>query len=430
VKFRIAGALAAALSLSVIAACGSNSDDSGSGSGSGGSSSPQTLTVWYMDGSMSDDTAADVKQKFQAAHDGVTVKYQVQTWDGIGDKLTTALGGNDSPDVVEIGNTQVPQYASVGALADVSDKVSDFDNSDTWLEGLAAPGQWEGKTYAVPFYAGDRTVIYRTDMFKKAGIKPPTSWADFVATGPKLRKAFGSDKKFMPLYLPGQEWYTLASLVWDEGGDLATKDGDAWKGSLDTPQGLAGIARYKEMFDKLSSAPADVDEATPQQYEVMSQGHVAMMIGLGWEKGSVEAADKKLVGKLGVFALPSKTAGQPAPPFVGGSDLAVSAASDQKDLATEFVQLVASTPIQTELAKAGAIPNSSALVSAASGNDTLGVQIEAAKVGKVTPVAPTWASVETNPNPIKDMLTKVLTGTPAATAAKAADDQITQRMAG
>jgi N,N'-diacetylchitobiose transport system substrate-binding protein len=265
-------------------------------------------------------------------------------------------------------------------------------------------------------------------MFAEAGVAVPTSWDELLAVGEPLRARFGSDARFMPLYLPGQQWYTLASLVWDEGGELAVPDGEGWRGALSTPEGQAGIARYQELYSALSSAPADTDEATPQQYEIMSQGSTAMMIGLPWELASAVEAAPELDGKLGVFALPSASGGEPAPPFVGGSDLSVPLGSEAPDLAREYIALVAGTEYQTRLAEAGAIPNSSALAGAAEGNEVLQTTIEAAAVGRATPVDPAWSSVETAPNPLKDMLTQVLQGVPVEQAATAADDLIAERM--
>jgi len=424
--------MAALIIALLLAGCGTpaaeSSDSGGASEPAVAGADPSTLTVWYMTGSLPDDVAGDLKSDFEAANDGVTVEYQVQQWDSIGEKLTTALASDEPPDVLEIGNTQVAQYAASGGLADLTDAVGDFDNSDSWLPGLAEPGQWEDKTYGIPFYAGDRTVIYRTDMFTEAGVEPPTSWDELLATGDALREQFGDDENFMPMYLPGQQWYTLASLVWDEGGELAVNEGGTWKGALSTPEGQAGIARYKQLYDALSTAPKDADEATPQQFEVMAQGSVAMMIGLPWELASTVDASPELDGKLGVFVLPSKTAGEPAPPFVGGSDLSIPLGSDAPDLATEFIKLVAGTDYQTRLAEAGAIPNASALESAAEGNEILQTGMEAAAVGRATPVDPAWASVEAAPNPMKDMLTQVLEGTPIPEAAATADSLITERM--
>jgi N,N'-diacetylchitobiose transport system substrate-binding protein len=368
---------------------------------------PSALTVWYMTGSLPDDVAADLKSDFESAHDGVTVEYQVQQWDGIGEKLTTALASDEPPDVLEIGNTQVAQYAASGGLTDLTDTVGEFDNSDSWLPGLEEPGKWEDRTYGIPFYAGDRTVIYRTDMFEQAGVEPPTTWDELLATGDALRAEFGDDDRFMPMYLPGQQWYTLASLVWDEGGELAVQGDDGtWTGALATPEGQAGIQRYKELYDALSTAPTDTDEANPQQFEVMAEGNIAMMIGLPWELASAVDANPDLDGNLSVFVLPS----------------------DAPDLATEFIKMLAGTDYQTRLAEAGAIPNASALESAAEGNEILQTSMEAAAVGRATPVDPAWASVETTPNPLKDMLTQVLEGTPIPDAAATADGLITERM--
>jgi ABC-type glycerol-3-phosphate transport system permease component len=79
-----------------------------------------------MDGSAPDKLVADLNAAFQAAHSGVTVKYAKQQWNGIQEKLTTALASNNPPDVVELGNTQTAKFASSGALADLSGKVSDL----------------------------------------------------------------------------------------------------------------------------------------------------------------------------------------------------------------------------------------------------------------------------------------------------------------
>lgn len=422
---------AAALVAALAAACSSNSNPaSPKSSPSPDDGTPKSLTVWYMDGSLSDEVISSLTTGYKDKHPNVTVTFEKQAWDGIGQKLTTALLSNTPPDVIEVGNTQVAQYAQSGGLADLSAYVDQFENHDSWLPGLAEPGKWDGKTYGIPFYAGDRTVIYRTDLFEKAGITDvPTSWDELIADGKKLAEANKDDPKFMAMYLPGQEWYTLASLIWDEGGDIAVKDGDKWKGALDSDAAKAAITRYKDLYDQLSKAPKDTDEANPQQYEVMGKGHVGMMIGLGWEYASVPTDDNGLKGKVGVFALPSKTAGKLAPPFVGGSDFAVPAAGKNQAAAVELVKYLTGTAAQTLYAeKLGLIPNATALEGVTESNPVLKVQAAAAAVGKVTPVDPGWANVENTPNPLKTLLTDVLSGKPLDAAVKTANDEIAQRM--
>jgi N,N'-diacetylchitobiose transport system substrate-binding protein len=401
--------------------------------GSGDGAQPQaaedkSLTVWLMDGSAPDQLVADLNSEFQAAHDGVTVTYQKQQWNGILDKLTTALASNDPPDVIELGNTQTAKFAASGALADLSGKVGEL-GGDKWLKAMTESGAWEGKQYGIPFYAANRVVIYRTDLFDKAGVKAPTSMDEWIAAGKKVAAA---DGKVMPLYLPGQNWYFLSSLIWDQGGDLAVKEGDTWKGTLDTAQAQAGVSAYQRLFTELSKAPADTDEATPQQFEVMAKGDVAMMIGLPRELNSAAGEAPELKGKLGAFPIPSHTAGQTAPVFLGGSNLAVPAGSKSPTLAYEWLKLLAGEKYQTRLAKEnGVLPNSSSLATSTLGDDpVLGAMAKAAQNGRITPNDPGWAAVEAAPNPLKDMLTKVLSGQatiPQATAE--ASQLITQKMA-
>jgi N,N'-diacetylchitobiose transport system substrate-binding protein len=422
--------LIATLMVAILAAAGcSSSDDGGSQTATGGS---KTLTVWLMDGSAPDKLVADLNTEFQAAHSGVKVTYAKQQWNGIQDKLTTALASNNPPDVIELGNTQTAKFASSGALADLTGKVSDLGGQN-WLKAMTESGAWEGKQYGVPFYAANRVVIYRTDLFKKAGVSAPTSLDQWISDGQKLAAANKSNSRFMSLYLPGQNWYFLSSLIWDQGGDLAVKEGDTWKGSLASSGSQAGIADYKKLFDSLSKAPADTDEATPQQFEVMAKGNIGMMVGLPWELNSAVGATPSLKSKLSAFPIPSHTAGQTAPVFLGGSNLAVSAGSKNQDLAYQWLKLLAGEKYQTRLAKEnGVLPNSTTLAGQTLGDDpVLGAMAKGAENGRITPNDPTWAAVEATPNPIKDMMTKVLSGkSDAAAAAAEADNLITQKMAG
>ena len=48
-----------------------------------------------MTGSAPDTLTDALNKEFEAAHPGVKVKYEIQQWDGIQQKLTTALAGGD-----------------------------------------------------------------------------------------------------------------------------------------------------------------------------------------------------------------------------------------------------------------------------------------------------------------------------------------------
>ncbi|MFD1047903.1 extracellular solute-binding protein, partial [Kibdelosporangium lantanae] len=92
--------------------------------GCGGTETPAQqggghLTVWLMNGDLSDKAVAAINTAFEKAT-GAQVTVQVQEWDNINTKISTALAQDTTPDVIEIGNTDVPLFAANGALTDLT----------------------------------------------------------------------------------------------------------------------------------------------------------------------------------------------------------------------------------------------------------------------------------------------------------------------
>ncbi|WP_091370056.1 sugar ABC transporter substrate-binding protein [Actinokineospora alba] len=409
----VAGAATVVLALSGCAGSG------GTGQ-SAAPAGPRTLTVWLMNGSAPDKLTDALHKEFQESHKDVTVKYEVQQWNGIQDKLTTALAGNDAPDIIEIGNTQAPKFAKAGALVDLTAEASDF-NKDQWLTSLKDSGSWDGKQYAVPFYAANRLVLYRKDMFEQAGITaPPTSRQEWLDAITKLRAKFGSDPEFQALYLPGQNWYTLLSFIYDEGGDIAKRDGTKFTASLDTPEAKAGLEFYKQLQEASGTkAPKDTDEQTPEQAGIYGKGKVAMMIALPWELATAAKGDPTLTDKSSAFPIPSKKSGTTAPVFQGGSNLAIPAKSQDQDLAKDYLKLMTSSKYQSQFAGAGMIPGTSTDVAGLEKDPVTAAMAKASRNGRAVPATPGWATIEAGQNPLKDMLTAFLTGAKSIDAATA-----------
>ncbi len=410
--------VAAALAL-LAAACGGTTSSNSSGNETG------TLTVWLMNGSAPQSVVDGVNADFKVKHPNVTVNVEIQQWSDVTTKLDTAFAGSTPPDVMELGNTLVAKYASAGALANISSKKGSFENSGTWLQSLTDSCTYQGKLYCVPYYAGSRAIIYRTDMFAAAGVQVPTSMDDLLTVGQTLMAKHSSDPQFSALYFPGKYWYAAAPFVWDFGGDIATQSGSTWKGSLNMPQSQQGLTVLNNLVSKLSRADKTGDEA--KQDQAFAQGHIAMIIANGWEVGVItdpKSGDPSLKSKLGAFPIPSHNPGQTAPVFLGGSDLGISAKSQHAALAQEWVDLLGGTKFQSQMVTVGGvIPNTTTLVSLSSGLPA--VFAAAAKNSRFTPNSPNWANVE-SANVLQDMLVSIFTGKssiPAATST--ASDKIT-----
>jgi len=390
--------------------------------GSGG-----TLNVWAMQGSFPTGVAEQLNSEFEAKYPGWKVNYQIQQWSGISAKLNKALTGSNPPDVIEMGNTQAVSYANAGELQDITNISNEFQCSQ-WNQALKDSVALDNKQFGLPFYGANRTVLYRKDMFAKAGItNPPTTQEEWLADLGKLKTTYASDPEFQSLYLPGREWYTLATFVWDNSGNLATNKNGTYTASLNTPQAKAGIDFYKKLYDTSgTTAPKDTDEATPQQSDVVAKdgGHVASFIGFGYEEAAVVKADPALNDKWGAFPIPSHTAGQTAPVFLGGSDLGIAAKSTNQDAAAAWLALESGAKYQGLLAAGGLVPGTSTDTSGLSSVVTGPAMGVSSKNGRVTPVTPAWATVEGGNNPLKDLLTSVLSGTSVDQAASDANGKL------
>ncbi len=215
-----------ALALAVAAGVGGGALPAATASASG-----NTLTVWLMTGDSTPAVVNSVNSAFTTQNPGWTVNLEVQQWGGISTKLITALAGSTPPDVMEIGNTDVAEFAASGGLTNLAPVKSQFENSSKWLAGLAGPAEYNGGLYGVPELGGDRVVVYNKQMFAKAGIThTPTSLQQLVTDGNALKKTFSSVKNFSPFYLPGEEWYAAMPFVWANGGQIAVQKGGNWTG--------------------------------------------------------------------------------------------------------------------------------------------------------------------------------------------------------
>lgn len=358
-----------------------------------------SITVWLQTDAQSGwpDVVAAANQKFQSDHPGTTVNIQYQSWGDHLQKFDATLAGGGGPDVIEMGNTEMTKYMAAGAFSALNK--STFENSSTWLKGLAASGAFGGKTFGVPYYAGSRVVTYRTDLFKQAGIsKLPATTAQYMADAQNLL-AKNKQKGFSPVYIAGTDWYVAMGFVFDYGGGIAQQVSHQWKGLLASPKSLAGLAAYKAFYLATSRASKTTDESHPNPYDVYAQGEAASMIGPSWFTCCV---GKKYTASTAQFVMPGHVKGQSIPGFLGGSDLAVPTTSSNAALAADWIKDFTSNTSEKALQAKGNIPNSTSLLGSS-------VNERAAARSWFVPTAKHWVDVE-NGNILRNMLAQILTG--------------------
>ena len=187
--------------------------------------------------------------------------------------------------MVEIGNTQAPTFTSAGAFTDVTDQLDDWGGDDL-LQGFVDGATVDGKTYAVPYYAGSKYIFYRKDLFEEAGIEVPTTMDEFVEAAVDLKEANPDPANFSGFWFPGQDWRNGVAFVWDAGGDLAVEDGDEWTGALSD----ARVDRGSR--DRPEAVRAGVRRGQGRQrgdpWTPFCAGEIGMMSAPGWVKGLIE----------------------------------------------------------------------------------------------------------------------------------------------
>ncbi len=257
----------------------------------------RTVTVWLMKDSASQDFLRRFTEEFERENPDLDLDIRIQSWTGIGDKVQTALkaDGTDGPDVIEVGNTQVPQYAEGGRLRDLTLESMRDSGIRDWLPGLAEPGQWMSRQFGIP---GTPPTAWsstaRTCSNRPASPSRPAP-AEWLTVSEKLDS--GGDQG---IYLAGQDWYTLSGFIWDEGGELATQEGGTWTGALNSEAALRGMDFYREL-QALGDGPLDADEEHPPQAGVFAKGQVAQIVAVPGLARSIVRENPELEGRLGFF---------------------------------------------------------------------------------------------------------------------------------
>ncbi|KQP69305.1 sugar transporter [Microbacterium sp. Leaf288] len=401
----------------VLAGCAGGSDNGGSSADEGAE-----IRVWLVGTDTPQDARDYLKKTFEDENPGSTLVIEEQQWTGLVDKLTTSLSSNDSPDIVEMGNTQAPAFTSSGALLSLADIEGDLGGDDL-LPGFVEAGSWDGTLYAAPYYSGARVVFYNTAMYEQAGVAVPTTLDEYVSNGVTLAGALPG---VSGVYFPGKDWYNALPFIWENGGEIAVQDGDEWDAQLSSDESLAGLAQVQELMTKASLAPKDGDET--EGWVPFRTEQSATYSAPSWAYWSIVADEDKqptaVADITGYYALPGMEGGA-AQVFAGGSNVGIAAKSKNPDLAKSALEIMLSDEYQTILAENGLVP---ALVSlgdkvAAATPELATVIAEAAANAKLTPASPNWADVEAQ-GIMQDLFVNIANGGDIKELATAADEQI------
>ncbi|TDQ52108.1 extracellular solute-binding protein [Actinorugispora endophytica] len=329
--------VAAASSLLLLAsACGGGSDD---GSADGGA--PEEMTVWIMGDSQPHivEYFGEAEAAWQEAHPGSALNVEFIPWPDVQTTLTNALAGGDSPDVIEIGNDQSSNWASQGALVDITETVDAWDEAADLDQNALEFASYEGSVYGVPWYSGVRTLYYRADWLGDLDIEPPTDWESLRDAAERI-----NEEHDVPGFCAPTDFTNgIASFIWSNGGEIAVHDGSAWEGRLTDPATREAIEFYADLSADGDVSPSAALGANENDgcLNDMANGNLGMYIDGSWARGAWEgvAEDPAVLDQIETTVLPG--ADGMAPAFAGGSNLSVWSTTENPEAAAELLQLLA-----------------------------------------------------------------------------------------
>lgn len=392
---------AAALALTLTACAPSTSSPSTAPSDGGARTG--TLKVWLFDEPNRAPKEAVVKDavaEFTAAHPDTKVDVAYIPVETRSQRFKGAFNDPASaPDVVEYGNTDLPEYAAAGGLADLGPTVSGWAEGADLSADAKASATYEGTLLGVPWYLGVRALYYRTDVFAELGLKAPTSIAELTTTARTIR---AEKPEMFGVAVGGKYTYAAMPFVWDAGGDIT---------SLDSAQSRAGLKAYTDLIAPDNCPPQQCADLTGgKTVDLFAGGKAAMGILGNFNRAAVDAGAAK--GKYAVVPLPGSKPGSIAPAFAGGNNLGIMKNSQRPALAADFLTLLAGKKYQTRMYEAmGNLPTlKSASTEVAAKDPFLKPFVDTIAAGtKFVPLDPGWGKVDASAV-LPTMIEKVATG--------------------
>jgi multiple sugar transport system substrate-binding protein len=205
----------------------------------------KVIRVWHTETQPNSQAAMkNIAARFEAKNPGVKVELEALAWTDLEGKIMSSLAAGTPPELSHGQPITCTALQSKGLLLPLDDVVKALgeDNIFDQIKRVCRVG---GRQYGLVHAAGTSLLIYRKDLAKKAGLKPPKTWADLVANARAL-----TQPGIYGITLPGDNLFInilLGELIASNGGmlfDKANRPQVTSKQMVETLEFLKELTRY------------------------------------------------------------------------------------------------------------------------------------------------------------------------------------------
>lgn len=215
---------------------------------------------------------------FTSKNPGIELEWVTLEENVLRQRVTTDIATKGGQyDIMTIGTYEVPIWGKKGWLVALDNLGPDYDVDDL-LPAIRSGLTVDGKLYAAPFYGESSMVMYRTDLFKKAGIKMPKAptWA-FIADA--ARKLTDKNKEAYGICLRGKAGWgeNMAFLTATSNSFGARWFDESWKPQLDSEAWKNTLTFYLDLM-KDAGPPGASSNGFNENLALFQSGKCGMWI--------------------------------------------------------------------------------------------------------------------------------------------------------
>ncbi len=274
---------------------------------------------------------------FKAKNPGIDLEWVTMEENALRQKVTTDIATKGGQyDVMTIGTYEVPIWAKQGWLVPLDDLGADYDIDDL-LPAIRGGLSVDGKLYAAPFYGESSMVMYRKDLFEKAGLTMPDAptW-DFIADA--ARKITDKSSETYGICLRGKAGWgeNMAFLTATANSFGARWFDENWKPQFDQPEWKNTLEFYINLM-KDAGPPGASSNGFNENLALFQSGKCGM-----WIDATVAASfvtnpkELQVADKVG-FALAPDTGLGKRGNWLWAWSLAIPAGSAKQEDAKKFI---------------------------------------------------------------------------------------------